>query len=72
MTAENFVYWLQGYAEISRGAPTEEQWEVIKRHIELVLVKKTGPAAFAAPDRKDLERMLRASPAVPQVGVMTC
>lgn len=41
MTPEQFIYWLQGYAEISDKAPTEKQWEVIKDHLKLVFDKQT-------------------------------
>ena len=49
MTAEQFVYWLQGFVEIcsphKRGiGGAEEQahvWQEIKNHLDLVLTKKT-------------------------------
>ena len=42
MTAENFVYWLQGMLEISNPETiTKEQIQVIKDHIALVLRKET-------------------------------
>ena len=43
MNAEHFIYWLQGFFELS-GAATlnEEQVKVIKEHIALVLEKKTS------------------------------
>ena len=42
MTTEQFVYWLQGYFELS-GAKTlnEEQVKIVKDHIALVLNKVT-------------------------------
>lgn len=42
MTPENFVYWLNGFFEIS-GSKTlaEEQVQVLKDHLKLVLTKKT-------------------------------
>ncbi len=54
MTPENFVYWLQGYFEISDGcnplmrAPGllgGDQIQIIRDHLKLVLEKKT-------PDKK--------------------
>lgn len=42
MSSENFVYWLQGFLEI--GNPTSlsnEQLEIIRNHLDLVLEKKT-------------------------------
>ena len=50
MTPEQFVYWLQGFAEISRKAPNEQEWQVIKDHLATVFVKvtpKRGPAVAA-------------------------
>ena len=42
MTPENFVFWLNGFFEISGSkALTEEQVQVLKDHLKLVLTKKT-------------------------------
>ena len=41
MTTEQFAYWLQGFAEINGGAPTDEQWKIVKDHLALVFDKKT-------------------------------
>jgi hypothetical protein len=41
MTPEQFTYWLQGFTEISQQAPTEQQWKVIKDHLQLVFKKET-------------------------------
>jgi hypothetical protein len=42
MTPENFVYWLQGYLEVSEAKEiSPEQLQVIKDHIKLVMEKKT-------------------------------
>jgi hypothetical protein len=41
MTPDQFTYWLQGFAEINQEAPTKEQWEVIKDHLQLVFKKET-------------------------------
>jgi len=44
MTAENFVYWLQGYLEISNKEDIKldsEQIKIIQDHIKLVLNKVT-------------------------------
>lgn len=30
----DFCYWLQGYCEINGKPPTEEQWEMIKKHLQ--------------------------------------
>ncbi len=42
MTSEQFVYWLQGFAEIHNPRTlSEEQWTVIKDHLKLVFDKQT-------------------------------
>lgn len=41
MTPNDFVYWLQGYVELNGDVPTEQQWDVIKDHLQLVMDKKT-------------------------------
>lgn len=43
MTAQEFAYWLQGYAELNGKAPDEEQWGVIRDHLGLVFQKVTPP-----------------------------
>lgn len=41
MTPEQFTYWLQGYAEINEAAPNEQQWQIIKDHLQTVFLKVT-------------------------------
>lgn len=41
MTPSDFAYWLQGFAELSDGAPSEEQWTQIRDHLNLVFDKVT-------------------------------
>jgi len=42
MTPENFIYWLNGFFEISGCKNmTDEQVQIIKDHLKLVLQKKT-------------------------------
>lgn len=43
MTAEQFAYWLQGYAELNAEPPTAEQWRAIRDHLALVFHKITPP-----------------------------
>lgn len=47
MTAEQFAYWLQGYAELNAEPPSAEQWQSIREHLQAVFVKVTPP--FATP-----------------------
>jgi hypothetical protein len=46
MTTENFAYWLQGFVELTDGQsrPSEMQWILIKRHLDLVFNNVTSPA----------------------------
>jgi hypothetical protein len=41
MTAEQFAYWLQGYAELNDAPPSTEQWQMIREHLALVFTKVT-------------------------------
>lgn len=54
MTAEQFAYWMQGFAELNAAPPTAEQWQSIRDHLALVFEKKTPPIDWS-----------RVSPAVP-------
>jgi hypothetical protein len=61
MSPENFVYWLNGFFEISGSkALTEEQVQVLKDHLKLVLTKKTPNITIANPglgsDKIDLSK----------------
>lgn len=38
---EQFVFWLQGFCEIHGGTPNEDQWRIIKHHLELCFKKVT-------------------------------
>lgn len=42
MNAQNFCYWLQGYAEIMKDQqPTQEHWKIIVKHLDLVFENVT-------------------------------
>ena len=44
MSPEQFLYWLQGFAELSGDAPpTPEQWKSIREHLALCFKKVTPP-----------------------------
>lgn len=44
MSPENFVYWLQGRAELLPDQPpTAEEWKMIREHLALVFKKVTPP-----------------------------
>lgn len=44
MTSRDFLYWLQGFAEIHGGPPTAAQWQAIKNHLNLVFVHEIDPS----------------------------
>lgn len=59
MTSEQFAYWLQGFAELNPQAPTAEQWQAIRDHLQLVFKKETpvrvvGPN-YAQPAMKPID-----------------
>lgn len=57
MTAEQFAYWLQGYAELNAGAPpSAEQWASIREHLQTVFVKVT-PAVIPSVHRALTEKI---------------
>lgn len=43
MGAQQFAYWLQGFAELNEAPPTPEQWQSIREHLATVFVKVTPP-----------------------------
>jgi hypothetical protein len=44
MTAEQFAYWMQGFAELTGDEPpTAGQWKSMKEHLQTVFVKVTPP-----------------------------
>lgn len=43
MNADQFAWWLQGFAELSATPPTQEQWDSIREHLGLVFNKVTQP-----------------------------
>lgn len=51
MTAEQFAYWMQGFAELNSEPPTAEQWQSMKEHLATVFVKVTPVMQIPASDR---------------------
>lgn len=50
MNERDFLYWLQGYLELTDSDTlSAEQVAMIKRHIALVFVNKTTPAIVKVP-----------------------
>ena len=42
MTPEQFVYWLQGFCEMTEVEPSSEQWKMIREHLAEVFKKETN------------------------------
>lgn len=67
MTPENFVFWLNGFAELTRGqAPTAGQWQSIVEHLALVFGKVTPPVLPEAVG-DELDRLRKAAEAAKPV-----
>ncbi len=45
MTPEQFVYWLQGFSEASRGSLAYEQWQLIQRKLSEVMDRLSAEQA---------------------------
>jgi hypothetical protein len=60
MTPEQFCYWLQGFAELSKDTPpTPEQWKSICEHIGTVFKKVTPPVSTAPYQQLSMEQLMR-------------
>lgn len=56
----DFCKWLQGFAELTEGAPNGRQWQSIREHLQTVFTKITPPVGKApSPARKAIEKILR-------------
>jgi len=56
MTAENFVYWLQGYFELSNNKTLDEsQIETIENHLAMVFIHDIDPK-FPAEQQSQLNQ----------------
>lgn len=64
MNSRDFVYWLQGRAELAEGAPTEQQWNIIKRHLALVFKHEIDPSFGDEKQQTELDA-LHAGPPKP-------
>lgn len=49
MEPRDFCYWLQGFCELTAQAPTQQQWDVIMEHLNLVFDKRTSVVSTGAP-----------------------
>lgn len=46
MDAQQFAYWLQGFAELNQQPPSAEQWQSIRDHLATVFTKVTPAVSF--------------------------
>jgi hypothetical protein len=54
MTAEQFAYWMQGFAELTgEEVPTSGQWRSIREHLQTVFMKVTPPLQNSQPAVND-------------------
>ena len=51
MTSRDFIYWLQGYAELHGEPPSPEVWNKVKNHLNLVFKHEIDPS-MPDPDGK--------------------
>lgn len=68
MNAQEFTYWLQGFAELHQDPPTPEQWKSIREHLALVFKKVTPPVQVEKPVdiRKAIDDMRQSYPFMPE------
>lgn len=53
MTSQDFVYWLQGFFEISDATSiSEKQTEIIKNHLKLVFFHEIDPSYTNDPQKQ--------------------
>lgn len=51
MSPQDFVYWLQGFAELNEAPPSKKQWQAIRDHLALVFDKRTPDYTLPALDK---------------------
>ena len=51
MNAEQFAYWLQGFAELTPTPPTQEQWDGIRDKLATVFIKPV--VVSTSPDKSN-------------------
>jgi hypothetical protein len=64
MKSRDFVYWLQGYAELTENAspPSAEQWQKIKNHLNMVFKHEIDPSNGTPEHNKELSELHRGGP----------
>lgn len=60
MKAESFIYWLQGFFEISKASSlNEEQVSIIKNHLNLVFKHEIDPRMGDNKHQEELNKIHR-------------
>jgi len=60
MEPDEFCRWLQGFAELTKKRPDDEQWQSIKEHLQTVYLKVTPPVKSSPTvDKETLGIVLR-------------
>lgn len=52
MSPEQFIYWFQGFAELTPNPPDARQWDQIREHVALVFKKVTPPLGYKGNEHK--------------------
>ena len=65
MTQDQFVYWLQGFVELTEvEQPSKAQWAAIKAHLQLVFTKVTPDLGKPWPELKPAPLPFPANPGI--------
>ena len=54
-----FAYWLNGFAELTEGPPSADQWQAIRDHLATVFSKVTPPIKSSMVDLNRWGQQLR-------------
>lgn len=76
MTDRDFVYWLQGFAELNDAPPSKAQWKSIREHLSLVFEKRTpavGVPRQAIPNiLRERDQTMRTECQLPPISRFIC
>ena len=63
-SSEQFIYWLQGFAELNPTPPSEAQWKSIKEHLATVFDEKITPAVKHEISSEEMETIFSRLPRI--------
>lgn len=75
MTSEQFVFWLQGFFELSPDSEilTDKQVEIIKNHLKLVFFYEIDPSYSKDPKKQqDMQKIHDGSKFDPEKTLIRC